>query len=311
MYSGSHLGFDGGSIGQQAGSMAASFVAKTGATMAISSLTSGAAAGTMAFAIGSMAGPIGMIIGAVVSAIMAIFGGATPKKPVFGLTIVTPEGKKPAIGLLLGYLQKPMFDWNEQWGLGKAKGGKDAAIASIQMKLRVPPPGAIAITSGGLAEAVEAAKKLNFNAISGKTAMIAAPFAEVLSKVTDSTIRAQLLAYELPFEKSSSYYFNLDLQNNPKAVALKPEFDQYKLSGGQTLDKALDKGFAKIASEINKAYIAIVGVDVAGGGTIVNSELATKAFQPTAAGAIAGLLPESMTGWLLLLGGFLLLRKAA
>ena len=136
------------------------------------------------------------------------------------------------------------------------------------------------------------------------------PFREVADKVTDPAIRAQLLAYELPIERVNNYYFNLDLQKNPKAMALKPEFDQYKLSGSQTLDKALEKGFASLVKKMNDGYIAMVGVDVAGGGTIVNSELATKAFQPTAMGTIAELIPSSMTGWLILFGGFMLLRKA-
>lgn len=302
------LGLDAGAVAQQAGSMAASFAVRTGTTMAITSLTSGAAAGSMLAAIGSMAGPIGAIIGVVVSFIMSMFG-PDPKKPVFGLTIIVPEAVQPTVALMLDYLVKPMFDWQEAHGLKKEQ--QAAAIQSLLAKLNAPPRGAIVITSGGLPEAVKSAKNLDFNAISNKTATIGAPFREVLSKVTDPQIRQALLNYPLPFAgRVKNYYYNLDKQKNPKAKAVQGDYDQFKITGGEKLSKSLEKGFEAIARKLNEAFIATVGVDVVQGGKVVNGELATRAFKPTASSAITNAvsqLTETPTGWLVLAGGAYLL----
>lgn len=288
------LGFDAGGAAQQIGTGVASYAIKTGTTMAITSLTSGAAAGSMGAMIGAAAGPIGAIIGFAVSMLASLFG-PDPKKPVFGLTIVVPEGATPKVGTVLDLLRKPMFLWQDN-------------AENLSTQLNVPPPGAMVITSGGLKEAHEAVKKMDFNAISSRVAAVAAPYAEVLSKVTDPQIKAALLAYNLPFERVSNYYFNLDKQKNPKARALQPHWDQYKVTGGEKFSKAFEKGLKAIAAKLNEAFVSYVGVDVAGGGRIVNGELATKAFKPTAASTLAG-LTDSPYGWLILLGGGYLLLK--
>lgn len=274
----------------------ASSFASTGASIVARSIA------TMIPSISSFAGPIGMVVGGLVSLFMSLFG-PDPKKPIFGLTIIVPQGQKPTFGKLLAYFQKPQFDWQEGWGLHKPE---LIAVASqhVDSLLSAGVPGGIILESGGLPEAVQAGKKTDFAGITNHLRQVAQPYVAIVNAITDENIKTELMNAPLPYSQAKNYYLNLDLYKNPKNFRepLKVKWDEYAITGkNQDLKKTLDKGFGSMLSEMNKIIASKTGID-AQTGQIVNQQLADIAFRPSPLASIGG---GSFWPWILL-GGLIL-----
>jgi hypothetical protein len=316
MYSNQQLGDLGldvsaAGIGKQAGSMVASFAAKTGA-MELATI--------MGF--GSMAGPIGMVVGAVVSILMAIFGGGKkPKTPVFGLLALIPDADKEKITVsrMLDLLEKRMIDFG--WG---------AHLPSQQEILRVgtfvanhinsQPIGALAITSGGLPLAHDDVAHINWEQVRAKTVGLALPFRKILEIVTNSEIKSAILASPLPYTSSSSYYFQMAGETPGKEspagfakswwirLGISQNYDAVKISGGKALGGSLEQGFKSIPKNINDIFISRAGIDVMNG-IVTDKDKADKAFKPVSMIDSIGSIANFPASLLFLLVGIIVLSK--
>lgn len=308
MYLGDSAGF-----AKQAGTSAASFVAKSGASYLA----------TLAGA-GSMAGPIGALVGGLVSLIASLFGKKM-KDPVFGLVVIIPEsdGGKLLVGRALDLLEKRFEDLGFAWGI-RDQAQADLAGAQVAARINAGVKGAFAITSGGLPTSHPQVSQLNFNQIREKTSALAKPFKDALASITDTPIKTAILTTALPYRKGPDYYYWIETpehdQRRGATCNFKPEntlpwarnkivcdYDDVMISGGKDLTNSLKRGLDSLPKNINDAFIAHAGIDIING-VITDQAKADKAFKPTAASTLAG-VASSPIGLLLLLGGALLVSK--
>jgi len=310
MYAENQLGaMDSSAVISQTGSMVASFAAKSAASYLVT---------VMGFS--SMAGPVGMVVGAIVSVLMAIFGGGKePKKPVFGIVALIPDedNEKITVGRLLSLLGKRMIDFGFGWGMTPTQA--EPKGRTIAAHINSEPIGVLAITSGGLPTAHTEVSKLDFEKIRTNTAGLARPFLDMLNAITDSEIKARILATPLPYQSSSSYYFQMREERPGKEapansssiwvkLGISQRFDAVKIIGGQALGGSLDRGLKSMPENINNVFIAQAGVDVMSG-IVVDTVKADKAFNPSATDSLVN-VASSPIGMLALLGiGFLIVRR--
>lgn len=289
----------------------ASTVASTGAR----------ALATFIPAVSSYAGPIGMIVGGIVSLLMSLFSGPK-KKPVFGLIVIIPEADDGVlrVGRMLDLLRKPAFDatsWN--WGI------KDRATmlrngAAVKALLDQSPQGALAITSGGLPSAHTVIQKMDFSALLQQTSALAKPFVDSLNAVTDRVIKESILNTALPYKASKSYYFQIGEAHGERAgtdtsksnnewviTNIAQNYDALKISGGEAIGGTLRRAWESIPEKINEAFIVHAGVDIMKG-LVLDPLKAEKAFKPTVESTVQKLV-STPVGWLILIGGFLVLNK--
>lgn len=310
-----------GDLGLPAGaSQAISTTVSAVSNYAAASVTAGA---LVPLTFGSMAGPIGAVIGAVVSALMMLFGGKDPKKPVFGIVALIPdaENEKITVGRMLAILNKRMINFG--WGRSIPASQWDSVGATIAAQIRAEPAGILAVTSGGLPTAHTEVTKLDFAKIQTYSAGLALPFKQMLDSITDQDIKAAILASPLPYQSSNSYYFQMreekpgkEAPANSTSVWMKngisQTFDAVKIVGGQALGGSMDRGLKAIPENINEIFISLAGVDVIAG-IIVDQVKADKAFKPASGldsvtDVISG-LTSSPVGLLLLAGGLLVFLR--
>jgi hypothetical protein len=301
------------SVGQQAGSMAASAVSKYGATSLASAMGAGSAAG-----------PIGMVVGLLVSFLFSLFGPKI-KDPVFGVVAVVPETDSAIVkvGRMLDLLNKPMFDLGYTWGI-RDQTQRDNLGKQIKAFLDSAPQGALSITSGGLPTSHPQVSKVDFGKLLTFTSKIAKPFTDVLSLMTDQT-KNQILNEPLAYKASASYYFQIgetptkQLTSQPGSkknenrwatAGIAQVYDAVKISGGKTLGPSLEKAWHSIPKQINDVFVKYAGIDIMSG-TVVNQELASKAFKPASSvsSSVASILPSSILGWAILIGGLILFKR--
>jgi len=303
-----------GDIGQlpTGASQAISTTVSAVANYAAASVTAGA---LVPLTFGSMAGPIGAVIGAIVSALMMLFGGKDPKKPVFGILALIPDAdnEKITVGRLLTLLKKRMIDFG--WGKDLPASKLESVGATIAAQINAEPVGVLAVTSGGLPTAHSEVVKLDWEKIRNYTSGLALPFDDMLNSITDD-IKAEILATPLPYQSSSSYYFQMRQERPGKEapansasiwikLGISQRYDAVKISGGQALGGSMDRGLKSMPENINDVFIARAGVDVMAG-TIVDQVKADKAFKQD---GISDLVSSPM-GILALLGiGFLVMRR--
>lgn len=302
------LGADGSSFGQQAGSMAASFVAKQGTTMLASAMGAGAASG-----------PIGIVVGGLVTLLMSIFG-AKAKDPVFGVIAIVPEADNQIVTVwrMLDLLNKQILDAGWGWGI-KDEAKFLAEGTAFKRILDISPKGGLAIISGGLPTARPQVAKINFSDLTSYTSSIAKPFVDVAELLTDDA-KKKVLTEPLSYKPSKSYYYQIgeskgeagpdfiakSKNNKWKRAGIAQEYDAVKISGGQDLKKSMDKAWKSIPTNLNAAFIKHAGVDIMSG-TVVNQALATTSFKPQT--SVASILPGNAMGWLILLGGLFVLSR--
>jgi len=293
-------------VARQTGSMAASFVAKTGSSYV---------AGIMGA--GSAAGPIGAVIGAVVSGLMALFGGAKVKDPVFGLVALIPESDQNAlrVGRMLDLLSKRAFDMGYTWGI-KNKNTLTQLHRQILGLLDSPPVGALGITSGGLPTSHPQVAGLDFGKIQNHTSALGKPFHDTLNLITDQQIKTAILNAILPFKTSKSYYFQIgeskgeakpESKNRWSVAGIAQKYDAVKISGGEGLAGSLNKAWKSIPENINETFMRHAGFDVLSG-IVINKELADKAFKPTIESTLKQVI-STPWGWLIILGGLFVLGR--
>lgn len=264
-------------------------------------------------AVSSFAGPIGMVVGALVSLFMALFG-AKAKTPAYGLSIVVPAGKKPTFGMILGFLQKPIYSNHlSMWGVHDYTKLAQYAERTKALLLAPPMPGFIHLDSGGTPDAVLADIHANWNSINASVSNRAQPYFNLVSHILDPVIKLDVLNTDLSLVPSKSYYYNLDKSSgaplniplkyqtkaNYDASWIKKDWDEFAVATGyQNLDKALTKSFNKFFGDLNKVIADKLGVD-AQTGTIINQALADKAFNP----AVASTAPPPGGGTVVVPGG--------